>query len=303
MSSFATALTQSVRYRGREGQLLFLGHRLSGLGTLLFLSIHILDTSTVYFFPNLYEHAIGIYRSTPIMVTEMLLVAAVMYHGVNGLKIIANDLFPHLWEKTTERQAFWRIAIITTILTAPAVFFMGRSLYLNNLCRCPSETDVSAMSAMAPWAMLGAAALAVVGLFAGVPLANGRVTAGGAAPARRVEVPRKSLEAWSWQFMRWSGALLIPLVWFHVLLQDVLVGVHAIDLSYSQARLAMTGWKVYDIFLLAFTFGHGMNGLRSIVEEYVLSSAWKRTLKWTMLAGYLVITTIGAITIIFVTGT
>ena len=297
MSTLATALTESLRYRGREGQLLFLGHRLAGLGTLLFLAIHILDTSTVYFAPALYGHAIDIYRSTPFMVGEILLVVAVIYHGVNGLKIIVNDMAPHLWEKGTERQAFWRIAVITAVLSAPAVFFMGQSLYLNNFCQCPPPDGTSTMSAIAPWAILGAVILVGVGLFAGIPVAASR-----AAPAREVAIPRKNLETWSWQFMRWSGVLLIPLAWFHVLLQDVLVGVHAIDLSYSQQRLALAGWKVFDIFLLGFAFGHGMNGLRGIVDEYVHAPRWNRTIKWIMLAGYLVITAIGAITIIAVVG-
>lgn len=63
-----------ARYRGREGQFSFILHRLTGLGTLLFLAVHILDTSTVYFFPSLYEHAINLYRSTLFMLGEIFLV-------------------------------------------------------------------------------------------------------------------------------------------------------------------------------------------------------------------------------------
>ena len=79
---------EGLLYRGREGHLSFIGHRLAGLGTLLFLTIHILDTSTVYFgkllnAPDLYTHAIDIYRSTPFMLQEILLVAAVIYVMVN----------------------------------------------------------------------------------------------------------------------------------------------------------------------------------------------------------------------------
>ena len=60
MDSLKINLTGLTRYKGREGQISFLLHRLSGLGTLLFLAVHILDTSTVYFFPSLYEHAIDL---------------------------------------------------------------------------------------------------------------------------------------------------------------------------------------------------------------------------------------------------
>ena len=51
----------------------------------------------------------------------------------------------------------------------------------------------------------------------------------------------RTLESWAWLFMRYSGILLIPLVWIHVAIQDVLVGVHAIDLDYVAMRWATLG--------------------------------------------------------------
>lgn len=133
MNNFKLTLTGLVRYAGREGQLSFILHRLTGLGTLLFLTIHILDTSTVYFFPNLYSHAIDIYRSTPFMIGEMFLVFSVIYHGVNGARIAIFDLFsPKLWSIPNERKtAAWTLAI-AIVLWLPALYLMGRSLLVNN---------------------------------------------------------------------------------------------------------------------------------------------------------------------------
>ena len=110
-------------YRGREGQLSFLLHRLTGLGTLLFLAIHILDTSTVYFFPSLYEHAIDLYRSTPMMIGEIILVFAVIYHGVNGARIAIFDLFfPGLWNIETQRRTAVLALAIAIVLWLPAAY-------------------------------------------------------------------------------------------------------------------------------------------------------------------------------------
>ena len=67
----------------------------------------------------------------------------------------------------------------------------------------------------------------------------------------RVEINYESI-AWKW--MRYSGLLLIPLSWGHVLIQDVLVGVHQIDIDYVAMRWATLGWRVYDFLLLAFAF-------------------------------------------------
>ena len=74
MSGFKVALEGYTRYRGREGQWSFLLHRITGLGTLLFLTIHILDTATVYFYPSLYFEAIQIYRTTLFGIAEVFLV-------------------------------------------------------------------------------------------------------------------------------------------------------------------------------------------------------------------------------------
>ncbi len=132
MSTLKATLSGSVRYRGREGQLSFILHRLTGLGTLLFLTIHILDTATVYFAPSLYDHAIAIYQSTPFMIGEIFLVFSVLFHGANGIRIALFDLFPHFWRESSQRKAFYVTLTIAILLWLPAAFIMGRNLVLNN---------------------------------------------------------------------------------------------------------------------------------------------------------------------------
>lgn len=117
------------------------------------------------------------------------------------------------------------------------------------------------------------------------------------ALSRNVARPR-NYETTAWLWMRYSGLLLIPLVWVHVLIQDVLVGVHAIDLDYVALRWATLGWRIYDIALLAFTFAHGMNGLRNVLNDYVRGTRTRRALDWLLLIGWLVISAIGAVAII-----
>ena len=97
--------------------------------------------------------------------------------------------------------------------------------------------------------------------------------------------------------MRWSGLALLPLVWGHVLLQDVIVGVHRIDLNYAAWRWSFIGWQIYDIALLGFAFAHGMNGLRYIVNDYVHNEGLKKTLNWIIFSAWLAITAIGGIAI------
>jgi len=82
---------------------------------------------------------------------------------------------------------------------------------------------------------------------------------------RRIRPPR-SYESTAWRWMRYSAFLLIPLAWGHVIINDVLVGVHAIDLNLVATRWAFVGWRIYDAALLAFAFAHGMNGLRQVLN-------------------------------------
>jgi succinate dehydrogenase / fumarate reductase, membrane anchor subunit len=98
--------------------------------------------------------------------------------------------------------------------------------------------------------------------------------------------------------MRYSGLLLIPLAWGHVLIQDVLVGVHSINLDYVALRWATFGWRLYDFLLLAFTFAHGMNGLRQVMQDYIKDPVWVRRLTWVLLAFWLLLSSIGAIAIL-----
>ena len=117
------------------------------------------------------------------------------------------------------------------------------------------------------------------------------------APARRVDVP-PTLETRAWVLMRYSGILLIPLVWIHVAIQDVLVGVHRIDLDYVALRWAALGWRVYDIALLAFAFAHGMNGLRNVMSDPVSSPRLRRIANVAILGGWLLLSAIGAVAIV-----
>jgi succinate dehydrogenase / fumarate reductase cytochrome b subunit len=135
MATLINTLWEGVRYRGGVGHWAYQFHRLTGLGTLLFLTIHILDTATVYFFPSLYQHAIELYRSTPFMLGEIALVAGVLYHGLNGVKIIVFDFWPQLWTVEREKKATWAVMIGTFILWLPTAIWMGSALIQCNFLK------------------------------------------------------------------------------------------------------------------------------------------------------------------------
>ena len=118
-----------------------------------------------------------------------------------------------------------------------------------------------------------------------------------AVTTRTVKTPQ-NIETFSWKWMRYSGIALIPLAWGHVLIQDVVVGVHAIDFDYVILRWSSIFWQVYDILLLAFAFAHGMNGLRQVSNDFIHNPQTKRIVALIIFFLWLVISIIGATAII-----
>lgn len=114
---------------------------------------------------------------------------------------------------------------------------------------------------------------------------------------RTVKIPG-TYESISWKWMRISALLLIPLVWGHVLLQDIIVGVFAINLDYVAFRWSNLLWRIYDGLLLAFAFAHGMNGLRQVLFDYIHGPTGRRNVVIIVAAIWLVISVIGFIALI-----
>lgn len=118
-----------------------------------------------------------------------------------------------------------------------------------------------------------------------------------AATIREVKI-KQNYEHVAWKWMRYSAVALVPLVWFHVLIQDILVGVHKINLDYVVLRWSMLGWQAYDILLLSFAFAHGMNGLRQVLNDYIRNNSVRNTIAWIIFIAWVVITVIGGVAII-----
>lgn len=114
-------------YLGREGYLAWLLHRVSGLGVLLFLLLHILDTALIGFGPEVYEAFVGLYRAPAVRVMEVVLAAAVLFHGGNGIRVILIDFWPR--GAHYQRQMAWIGAVIYVALVVPMTYLMLRPVF------------------------------------------------------------------------------------------------------------------------------------------------------------------------------
>lgn len=128
-----TTIKGYIKYRG-QGHYAFLMHRISGLATFVFLTLHIATTSTVFLAPSMYEMLVRVFRNPVVMVGEIIMAFFVVYHGVNGFRIAYNDLFHNeLWAKASTRRALGYVFITAFVLWLPAVFIMGYNLLKSGL--------------------------------------------------------------------------------------------------------------------------------------------------------------------------
>ncbi len=115
-------------YRGGVGQWSWILHRVTGVGVLVFLLLHILDTSLIALGPEHYNKIIAIYRLPILRILEVGLFASVLFHALNGVRIILIDF----WEDLTQfhRQLFYIQMTCFVLIMIPVTWIMVRPLFM-----------------------------------------------------------------------------------------------------------------------------------------------------------------------------
>ncbi len=109
-------------YRGGEGMWSWVAHRITGVAVFFFLLVHVLDTALVRVSPDLYDAVIATYKTPIVNLMEVGLVGAVLYHALNGLRIILIDF----WAPGPRHQKamFRTIVVVWVVLMVPGTYFM-----------------------------------------------------------------------------------------------------------------------------------------------------------------------------------
>ncbi|MBN1966667.1 MAG: succinate dehydrogenase, cytochrome b556 subunit [Anaerolineae bacterium] len=300
MTSLVTTVTETLRYRGKLGQWSWAFHRVSGLGVLLFLVIHVIDTSWVYFFPELYEGAIRIYQTPLFTLGEFALVAAVVYHAFNGLRIVLFDYKPEWWQY--QARAAQIVFLASAVVLVPVFVLMFQHVVEFYSGR-PFDLGVGVVIAEVALPFGGGM---IVALLLGVALSFGvgAVTGNRGTAAQRL-TGRSRFEQFMWLYMRVSGVLLVVLAIGHLLIMHVINGVFDINAAqtgqaanFVAARWAFLGWRIYDAGLLILAIIHGMNGLRYVIGDYTSHPTVRRGLTWAVGIGALALIVVGGMSLI-----
>lgn len=107
-------------YAGDPGQYAWVLHRATGVGILFFLLVHILDIMLIGLGRDVYDHTVEFYAHPFIIPMEIALVGAVIYHTLNGLRIIAINFTAS--GASREKRYFWWVLGLSVLLTIPSVF-------------------------------------------------------------------------------------------------------------------------------------------------------------------------------------
>ncbi len=310
MTSLVNTLTETLRYRGAIGQWSWVMHRLSGLGVVLFLVLHVIDTSWAVFYPELYVEAIAIYQTPLFTIGEFALVALVVYHALNGLRIIVMDYRPQWWKY--QQQAANAVLIGTAVLLVP-VFILMMTHVWRHYTEDPFILPLSeVLAGQIPFVVGIALAIIAAMILSGI---YGLVAGESATPVTG-KASGSKLERFWWSFMRISGILIVPLVFGHLAAMHIVqgvfdltlqggqvVGTNAINESGTAVEFVYHRWnflvggvyafRVYDFALLALVTVHGFNGLRYVFTDYVQNEFAKRGLIYLCVIGAVVLLVAG----------
>jgi len=71
---------------------LYLGHRLSGLGLIAYMVLHIVETANRIRGEQAWQGLMALFASPPFKVIEFLLFAMAVFHAMNGVRLILIEL-------------------------------------------------------------------------------------------------------------------------------------------------------------------------------------------------------------------
>jgi succinate dehydrogenase / fumarate reductase cytochrome b subunit len=117
-------LPSALRYRGGWPYVSWLLHRISGIGIVFFVGMHVVAAFFLYAVQGvageIANALTGFYESTPM---QVFILFAVLYHAMHGLRLVILDMFPRLWEHN--REAMWvQWALFLPMFLLPAALMI-----------------------------------------------------------------------------------------------------------------------------------------------------------------------------------
>ncbi|HWT48674.1 MAG TPA: succinate dehydrogenase, cytochrome b556 subunit [Mycobacterium sp.] len=98
-------------------------HRISGATIFFFLFVHVLDAMMLRVSPQAYNAVVGDYKTPIVGLMEYGLVAALLFHALNGIRVILIDF----WSQGPryQRLMLWIVGVVYLLLMVPVAVVLG----------------------------------------------------------------------------------------------------------------------------------------------------------------------------------
>ena len=118
------------------------------------------------------------------------------------------------------------------------------------------------------------------------------------AKYRRSRATRSNFELYSWLFMRASGVLLIALVFGHLFVNLVTgEGIKQVDFAFIGGKWSNPFWQTWDLLMLWLAELHGVNGVRTIINDYAEKDTTRIVLKTLLMTSAVLVMFLGTLVI------
>jgi succinate dehydrogenase / fumarate reductase cytochrome b subunit len=118
-----SGIVQAVKYRGGEGQIAWILHRVSGVGVFLFLAGHIVNIFLMWFPPEVFNSVSVVYHGVFFKLLSIFgLYFGLLYHALNGIRVIIVDVWPAIGRY---QALMWRVQmVIFALIFVPSAAIM-----------------------------------------------------------------------------------------------------------------------------------------------------------------------------------
>lgn len=120
----------STKYKGKTGQWAFMLHRITGFLIFVFILLHIVDISTISS-PGTYDAIHRLYGNIVLRVFEVGLLFALVFHALNGLRVVMIDFFPGSIKN--EKSVFAFVFSLSVLLTLVGGFIIVRPFFTGSI--------------------------------------------------------------------------------------------------------------------------------------------------------------------------
>ena len=95
----------------------WVAHRITGVMLFFFLFAHVIDTAMVRVSPEAYNTAVATYKNPVVGLMEVGLVAAFLFHALNGIRVILVDFWAN--GPRFQKQMAYGVIVLWVVLMIP----------------------------------------------------------------------------------------------------------------------------------------------------------------------------------------